>query len=154
MAAAGAAPARPAGDELSAEQARVEGWWLASAGRFEEANAMLASAEGVSPAELELVDALAEAVDLTAADLTGLPPEIAAALAAEKRRQQDQIELIASENLVSAATLEALGSVMTNKTVEGYLGRRYYVGAEHDDTIERLAINRAKELFECGYANV
>jgi hypothetical protein len=57
---AGAAPARPAGDELSAEQARVEGWWLASAGRFEEANAMLASAEGVSPAELELVDALGE----------------------------------------------------------------------------------------------
>jgi glycine hydroxymethyltransferase len=81
-------------------------------------------------------------------------PEIAAALAAEKRRQQDQIELIASENLVSAATLEALGSVMTNKTVEGYPGRRYYGGAEHADTIERLAINRAKELFECGYANV
>lgn len=86
--------------------------------------------------------------------LAAVDPEIAAALAAEKRRQQDQIELIASENLVSAATLEALGSVMTNKTVEGYPGRRYYGGAEHADTIERLAISRAKELFRCGYANV
>ncbi len=86
--------------------------------------------------------------------LEAVDPEISAALAAEKLRQQDQIELIASENLVSAATLEALGSVMTNKTVEGYPGRRYYGGAEHADTIERLAISRAKELFECGYANV
>ena len=86
--------------------------------------------------------------------LAGVDPEIAAALEAEKLRQQDQIELIASENLVSAATLEALGSVMTNKTVEGYPGRRYYGGAEHADTIERLAIQRAKELFQCGYANV
>lgn len=86
--------------------------------------------------------------------LDAVDPEIAAALAAEKRRQQDQIELIASENLVSAATLQALGSVITNKTVEGYPGRRYYGGAEHADTIERLAIDRAKELFRCGYANV
>ena len=88
------------------------------------------------------------------AQLQSVDPEIAAALDAEKRRQQSQIELIASENLVSVATLEALGSVMTNKTVEGYPGRRYYGGAEHADTIERLAIDRAKELFECGYANV
>jgi glycine hydroxymethyltransferase len=86
--------------------------------------------------------------------LTAVDPEVAAALAAEMVRQQSQIELIASENLVSAATLEALGSVITNKTVEGYPGRRYYGGAEHADTIERLAIGRAKELFGCGYANV
>jgi glycine hydroxymethyltransferase len=88
------------------------------------------------------------------AALSDIDPEIAAALNAEQRRQSDQIELIASENLVSAATLEVLGSVMTNKTVEGYPGRRYYGGAEHADTIERLAIERAKQLFECGYANV
>lgn len=81
-------------------------------------------------------------------------PAVAGALAAELARQQDQIELIASENIVSAATLEALGSVMTNKTVEGYPGRRYYGGAEHADTIERLAIERAQTLFDCGYANV
>ncbi len=81
-------------------------------------------------------------------------PEVAAALNAEKLRQQDQIELIASENLVSRATLEALGSVITNKTVEGYPGRRYYGGAEHADRIENLAIERARRLFQCGYANV
>lgn len=88
------------------------------------------------------------------AGLNEVDPEIAAALAAEQTRQQDQIELIASENLVSAATLEALGSVITNKTVEGYPGRRYYGGAENADTVERLAIERAKDLFGCGYANV
>lgn len=81
-------------------------------------------------------------------------PQVAAALAAETRRQQDQIELIASENIVSRATLDALGSPITNKTVEGYPGSRYYGGAEHADTIERLAIERACGLFECGYANV
>jgi glycine hydroxymethyltransferase len=81
-------------------------------------------------------------------------PEVAAALDAERLRQQDQIELIASENLVSAATREALGSVMTNKTVEGYPGRRYYGGAQHADEIENLAIERAKQLFAAGYANV
>jgi glycine hydroxymethyltransferase len=88
------------------------------------------------------------------APLAVVDPEIADALAAEKARQQDQIELIASENLVSAATLEALGSVITNKTVEGYPGRRYYGGAANADVVERLAIERAKELFECSYANV
>lgn len=88
------------------------------------------------------------------APLADVDPEIATALADEKKRQQDQIELIASENIVSAASLEALGSVITNKTVEGYPGRRYYGGAEHADVIERLAIARARELFECGYANV
>lgn len=86
--------------------------------------------------------------------LAATDPEVAAALDAEKRRQQDQIELIASENLVSRATLQALGSVITNKTVEGYPGRRYYGGALHADQVEQLAIERAKSLFSCGYANV
>ena len=81
-------------------------------------------------------------------------PAVAAALAAETVRQQNQIELIASENIVSRATLEALGSPITNKTVEGYPGNRYYGGAEHADAIERLAVSRAKELFSCKYANV
>ncbi len=81
-------------------------------------------------------------------------PEVGAAILGELRRQQDQIELIASENLVSLASLQALGSVMTNKTVEGYPGRRYYGGAEFADTLEALAVERAKALFGCGFANV
>lgn len=81
-------------------------------------------------------------------------PEVGAAILGELRRQQDQIELIASENVVSLASLQALGSVMTNKTVEGYPGRRYYGGAEFADAIERLAIDRARKLFGCAYANV
>jgi len=81
-------------------------------------------------------------------------PAIHAALSAEEERQRDGIELIASENIVSRATLEALGTAMVNKTVEGYPGRRYYGGAAHADIIEQLAIDRAQELFGCGYANV
>jgi len=81
-------------------------------------------------------------------------PEIAAALAAETDRQRHGIELIASENLVSAATLEALASPIVNKTVEGYPGGRYYGGAEFADRVENLAIDRAKELFGAAYANV
>ena len=81
-------------------------------------------------------------------------PEVHAALAGELVRQQDGIELIASENLVSRASLEALGSVITNKTVEGRPGARYYGGAEFADRIEALAIERAKELFGCAFANV
>jgi glycine hydroxymethyltransferase len=81
-------------------------------------------------------------------------PEVAAALVAETERQRDGVELIASENLVSRATLEALGSPMVNKTVEGYPGARYYGGAAHADRIETLAIERAKELFGAAYANV
>jgi len=81
-------------------------------------------------------------------------PEIYGAIAGELSRQQDQIELIASENLVSLASLDALGSVMVNKTVEGYPGRRYYGGAEFADTLEQLAIDRATELFGCAFANV
>ena len=76
------------------------------------------------------------------------------AIAAERTRQQDEIELIASENIVSHAVLEAQGSVMTNKYAEGYPGRRYYGGCEHVDVAETLAINRAKQLFGCDFANV
>src|SRR5882672_4721021 len=81
-------------------------------------------------------------------------PEIAAAIAHERRRQQSQIELIASENIVSRAVLEAQGSVLTNKYAEGYPGRRYYGGCGFVDVAERLAVDRAKRLFGCGFANV
>jgi glycine hydroxymethyltransferase len=80
--------------------------------------------------------------------------EIAAAVVHERERQQFQIELIASENIVSRAVLEAQGSVMTNKYAEGYPGRRYYGGCEFVDVAETLAIDRAKRLFECRFANV
>ena len=88
------------------------------------------------------------------ASLADTDPELAAAVAGEKRRQQDGIELIASENIVSAAVLEAQGSVLTNKYAEGYPGRRYYGGCEQVDIAERLAIERAKSLFGCSFANV
>jgi len=81
-------------------------------------------------------------------------PGIADAIAAELDRQQNQIELIASENIVSRAVLEAQGSVLTNKYAEGYPGRRYYQGCAPSDAVETLAIDRAKELFGCGFANV
>lgn len=79
---------------------------------------------------------------------------VAAALDAEYTRQQNRIELIASENLVSRAVLDALGHVIANKTLEGYPGKRFHGGGENVDTVERLAIDRAKTLFACGYANV
>ena len=81
-------------------------------------------------------------------------PEIADAIRDEIRRQRDEIELIASENIVSRAVLEALGTPLTNKYAEGYPGRRYYGGCEHVDVAERLAIERARALFQCAYANV
>ena len=81
-------------------------------------------------------------------------PDLAAALGRELVRQQDGIELIASENIVSAAVLEAQGSVFTNKYAEGYPGRRYYGGCVEMDVVETLAIERAKQLFGCGFANV
>lgn len=81
-------------------------------------------------------------------------PELAAAIGHELVRQQDGIELIASENIVSRAVLEAQGSVLTNKYAEGYAGRRYYGGCEFVDVAETLAIERAKELFGCFFANV
>ena len=81
-------------------------------------------------------------------------PAIHAALRAEEERQDEGIELIASENIVSRASLDALGSAIVNKTVEGYPGRRYYGGAAHADAVERLAIERARQLFGCAFANV
>lgn len=81
-------------------------------------------------------------------------PIIADAIASEVRRQDEQIELIASENIVSPAVLAALGTVFTNKYAEGYPYRRYYGGCEHADVIELTAIRRATRLFDCGYANV
>src|ERR1700726_3209672 len=81
-------------------------------------------------------------------------PELAAAIDHEGERQQWQIELIASENIVSRAVLEAQGSVLTNKYAEGYPGRRYYGGCEFADAAETLAIDRAKRLFDCAFANV
>jgi glycine hydroxymethyltransferase len=81
-------------------------------------------------------------------------PELAAALARELNRQQSQIELIASENIVSQAVLDAQGSVLTNKYAEGYPGRRYYGGCEFVDQAEMLAIERAKRLFDCAFVNV
>jgi glycine hydroxymethyltransferase len=86
--------------------------------------------------------------------LIAADPEIAAAVAGEQNRQKSQIELIASENIVSRAVLEAQGSVMTNKYAEGYPGRRYYGGCEFVDIAESLAIERAKRLFGCNFANV
>ena len=88
------------------------------------------------------------------ASLAASDPEIAASVAQELEREQDGIELIASENIVSRAVMEAQGSVMTNKYAEGYPGRRYYGGCEAVDIAERLAIERACKLFECGFANV
>jgi glycine hydroxymethyltransferase len=79
---------------------------------------------------------------------------VAEAVAAELDRQQNQIELIASENIVSKAVLEAQGSVLTNKYAEGYPGRRYYQGCAPSDAVETLAIERAKQLFGCGFVNV
>ena len=89
-----------------------------------------------------------------AAPLAETDPELAAAIAGELVRQQDGIELIASENIVSAAVLEAQGSVLTNKYAEGYPGRRYYGGCEEVDKAETLAIDRACRIFGCSFANV
>lgn len=87
-------------------------------------------------------------------DLATADPEIAAAVAKELGRQRDKIELIASENIASRAVLEATGSVFTNKYAEGYPGKRYYGGCDYADVVETLAIERAKQLFGCNFANV
>lgn len=87
-------------------------------------------------------------------DLAVADPEVASAVQGELLRQQDQIELIASENIVSRAVLEAQGSIFTNKYAEGYPGKRYYQGCHHSDIVEALAIERAKALFGCAFANV
>jgi glycine hydroxymethyltransferase len=86
--------------------------------------------------------------------IAGYDPELAAAIAAERVRQEDHVELIASENYASPRVLEAQGSVLTNKYAEGYPGKRYYGGCEYVDIAERLAIERLKQLYGCSYANV
>ena len=92
--------------------------------------------------------------DVNNLSLAELDPEVAAAMAGELGRQRDTLEMIASENFVPRAVLQAQGSVLTNKYAEGYPGRRYYGGCEHVDVIEDLARNRAKELFGAEFANV
>ena len=86
--------------------------------------------------------------------LAEVDPELAASVGQELTRQRDEIELIASENIVSRAVLEATGSCLTNKYAEGYPGKRYYGGCQYVDIAETLAIERAKKLFGCGFANV
>ena len=92
--------------------------------------------------------------DFFNADLSQTDPALAKAIDLELGRQRDEIELIASENIVSKAVLQAQGSVMTNKYAEGYSGRRYYGGCQYVDIAENLAIERACELFDCKFANV
>ena len=87
-------------------------------------------------------------------DLKSADKELYKSIEEEYLRQQNHIELIASENIVSKAVLEAQGSVLTNKYAEGYPGKRYYGGCEHVDVSENLAIERAKKLFDCKFANV
>jgi glycine hydroxymethyltransferase len=116
----------------------------------------------LSPASKGVVLAISPALPLSnepeagffSTSLATADPELAAAIAGELEREQTQIELIASENIVSRAVLEAQGSLLTNKYAEGYPGRRYYGGCEFVDVAERLAIERAKRLFHCGFANV
>ena len=88
------------------------------------------------------------------AALSSVDPEVFGSIEKELKRQQNEIELIASENIVSKAVLEAQGSVLTNKYAEGYPGKRYYGGCEYVDEVERLAIERACKLFGCSFANV
>src|SRR5712675_916125 len=90
----------------------------------------------------------------TTMTIEGFDPELSKAIQGEKRRQEEHIELIASENYTSPRVLEAQGSVLTNKYAEGYPGRRYYGGCEFVDVAEQLAIDRAKELFGAEHANV
>lgn len=92
--------------------------------------------------------------DFFTESLSSRDPELFGTITNELGRQRDEIELIASENIVSAAVMEAQGSVMTNKYAEGYPGRRYYGGCQYVDVAEQLAIDRAKELFGCEFANV
>ena len=90
----------------------------------------------------------------TTMTIDGFDPELAKALQGERRRQEEHVELIASENYASPRVLEAQGSVLTNKYAEGYPGKRYYGGCEYVDVVEQLAIDRAKQLFGAAYANV
>src|SRR5215210_4466258 len=92
--------------------------------------------------------------DRTTSTLAHVDPEIAAAIAAENRRQEEHIELIASENYASPAVMAAQGSQLTNKYAEGYPGKRYYGGCEFVDVVEDLARDRVKKLYGAEYANV
>src|SRR6202050_3680351 len=87
-------------------------------------------------------------------NIESFDPQLAQALANERQRQEDHVELIASENYTSPRVLEAQGSVLTNKYAEGYPGKRYYGGCEFVDVVEQLAIDRAKQLFGADFANV
>src|SRR5512138_27067 len=86
--------------------------------------------------------------------IAGFDPELQAALDSERHRQEDHIELIASENYASPRVIQAQGTVLTNKYAEGYPGKRYYGGCEHVDVVEQLAIDRAKQLFGADWVNV
>ena len=107
-----------------------------------------------SAADLDPVQRYRAPAEFFSRGLADADPAIADAIRAELGRQQDKIELIASENIVSMAVLEAQGSVLTNKYAEGYPGKRYYGGCEYVDIVETLAIERAKALFGAGFANV
>jgi len=98
--------------------------------------------------------AAANSIGAPGGSLGKVDPEVFAAVVAEEKRQTENIELIASENFTSRAVMEAQGSVLTNKYAEGYPGKRWYGGCEHVDTVERLAIDRAKQLFGCDHVNV
>ena len=87
-------------------------------------------------------------------EITKVDPEVAAAMTDELNRQNNNLELIASENIVSKAVMAAMGSHLTNKYAEGYPGKRYYGGCQYVDVVEDLARERAKELFGCEYVNV
>src|SRR6476469_6316694 len=86
--------------------------------------------------------------------LSDSDPSVFESIRSEEQRQREELELIASENYTSTAVMEAVGSVLTNKYAEGLPGRRYYGGCQHVDVVEQLAIDRAKELFNCAFANV
>src|SRR6201995_4442373 len=90
----------------------------------------------------------------TSMTIEDIDPALAKAIQGERHRQEDHIELIASENYTSKRVMEAQGSGLTNKYAEGYPGKRYYGGCEHVDKVEALAIERAKQLFGADYANV
>src|ERR1700704_933552 len=98
--------------------------------------------------------ASAKPANLFSATLAEADPDVAEAIGLELGRQRDEIELIASENIVSRAVLEAQGSVLTNKYAEGLPGKRYYGGCQYVDIAEQLAIDRVTKLFGCGFANV
>src|SRR5262245_42175785 len=114
----------------------------------------LSTTRNERPRKPDDMSATTEANDRMLRPLSRVDPQISSLLRDEARRQATGLELIPSENLVSEAVLEAMGSVFTNKYAEGYPGRRYYGGCEFADKVEQLAIDRAKELFGADHANV